>query len=236
MVRPDVWIYKINSDGSSGWNQVYPTDGWEYINTIEQIDDGSFLLCGSIGNSVNGNPNFYVFKTDSAGNQRWAWDNGGNESDEATGVQVVGDSIFVTGHSLSYSDNSDLRFVMLESDLTFIRETTYGRSFNEYVRSPIQTDDGGFLVPRRATNKVAPPGGFIGSLTRTDSLGNVLWRRQYGARFPSSNADSDNRRRKAVLGYPRIQLIKVDSLGIQEWSARICHALRRIRPLHGTGC
>lgn len=52
----DIWLVKLDKDGSRAWDRSFGGAGWEYLESIQQTEDGGFLVAGRTFNSqVSGN-------------------------------------------------------------------------------------------------------------------------------------------------------------------------------------
>jgi len=130
----DFWLVKTDSAGNVEWNRTYGTPG--YVNlesgqSVVQTDDGGYALVGYAGIWRDPAPlyDFWLIKTDSAGNMEW--------------------------------------------------NQTYGGTQKEEAHSMVQTGDGGYALVG-CTNSSAATGSHDYWLVKTDSTGNVMWNQTYG--------------------------------------------------------
>jgi len=61
----DIWLVKVNADGTKIWDKTYGTSGMDYDGTLLKLSDGNTLLVRS---DVN---NGYIRKIDNDGNEIW---------------------------------------------------------------------------------------------------------------------------------------------------------------------
>ena len=102
----DAWIFKTDLNGNLLWQQTYGGNYKDRGNEIILAADGGFLLAGGSfsgsGCFNNGEEDFWIVKTDNAGNLRWQKMHGGTKIDYATGISEAADGLlYVTGYELS---------------------------------------------------------------------------------------------------------------------------------------
>jgi len=64
-------LIKTDSAGNMLWYNVYGSDGYEQVNKVVQTTDGGYMLGGRTVNSYSSSYDWYLVKTDSAGNEEW---------------------------------------------------------------------------------------------------------------------------------------------------------------------
>lgn len=64
----DLYIIKTNSLGDSLWTKTYGGSGWDIGESIQQTNDGGFIIVGSTGSHGNDEGDVYLIKTDVNGN------------------------------------------------------------------------------------------------------------------------------------------------------------------------
>ena len=85
------------------WSQTYGGSGDEYAQSVVQASDGGYALAGFTDSSGAGGFDFYLVKTDSAGNQNWTQTYGGSGDDFAYSLVKTSDG----GYALAgYTDSS----------------------------------------------------------------------------------------------------------------------------------
>ena len=103
----DGWIFKTDLSGNLIWQHAYGGNLDDRGNEIIQAADGGFLMAGGsfllvAGCNNNGLEDFWILKTDNAGNLQWHKNQGGTKNDYADGITQAPDgSIYVTGTELS---------------------------------------------------------------------------------------------------------------------------------------
>ncbi len=103
----DVFLIKTNETGAEQWNKTFGGYDDEIGYSVQQTLDGGYIVGGytnSYGiNNKSGYYNFWLIKTDYAGNERWFKIFGGNRSDRGRAVQQTSDSGYIfAGYTASY--------------------------------------------------------------------------------------------------------------------------------------
>jgi len=189
----DVWIIKLNPNGSIAWHKTYGGDEWESASAIEQTKDGGYIVAGRTASFGLGGTNAWIIKInpdghpDGAGSIAWEKFYGGGESDSATSVQETfdqsgqPDGYIVAGGTDSFglNDTYDMWILRLNLQGQVVWQKTYGGGEDHDSAGSIQqTEDGGFVVS--GTTRSFGAGDSDIWLLKLDFLGNVTWQRTYG--------------------------------------------------------
>jgi type IX secretion system substrate protein len=110
----DYWIVKTDSLGNFQWDKDFGGYSNDFINSVYQPADGGYILAGISESNTGGNKSqdswgyydFWIIKTDSAGNKLWDKDYGGTDDDEFFGniTPFVNGDLMLAG--ISYSNIS----------------------------------------------------------------------------------------------------------------------------------
>ncbi len=112
----DAILVKFDFDGTQLWNET-----WDMANVDKSADiafapDGIYLT-GFFGSEWNSeSDNVFLTKYSHSGVQIWNTTWGGIKDDEAYGLCLANQSIFVTGTTLSYSSSTSKELFLLEYD------------------------------------------------------------------------------------------------------------------------
>ena len=199
----DMWVVKLNKDGSIKWQK--PLGGFEDETgfSIQQTTDGGYIVAGE-SNSFNGdvtgnhgNLDFWVVKLDSSGNLIWQKSLGGSNADFATSVQQTKDGGYILAGG-SFSNDGDLTLhhgpniyadywiVKIDAVGTLQWQKTYGGSLGDIAQSVRQTNDGGYII---AGNSASNDGDITGVhdivygdawIIKLNAQGNLQWQKTYG--------------------------------------------------------
>ncbi len=165
LVRTDAW-------GNELWTKTYETTTADFGTSVKQMDDGGFILCGSIGYDQD---SLAVIRTDPAGEILWQRNFMGWGRSVGQHVIITNDGhILVTGFTGS-GEQEDVMLVRLTFDGEMVWTRIHDRPGRQFTRRLVETDDGGFAY-------FGTTGGFSGDmlLVRTDQNGDTLWTKVIG--------------------------------------------------------
>ena len=183
----DAWLVKTDVAGNMLWNQTYGGTGNDEALSVIQTSDGGYAIAGDTTSFGAGIVDFWLVKTDSAGNELWNHTYDKTSLDWVWSVVQTSDGGYaIAGSSGSSSDVglSDFWLVKTDSSGNMLWNQAYGGAYLENGFSVVQTADGGYIV--------AGETGSFGAkdldvwLVKTDSAGNVLWNQTYGGVEPDS--------------------------------------------------
>jgi uncharacterized delta-60 repeat protein len=121
----DLWILKLNLDGSVGWENRYRGASNEWATSVLQTTNGEYIVAGGTASFGAGSTDIYVLKlnpdghSDGPGSVAWQKTYGGVlDDDEAYFVQETADgSYIVAGRTRSFgSGDRDIFLLKLDSD------------------------------------------------------------------------------------------------------------------------
>jgi len=115
----DFWIIKTDSGGNEQWNKTYGDIGDDNAYSVQQTNDGGYIVAGPTGSSGEGAYDMWVINTDSSGNEEWNKTVGGVNYDYATSIQQTTEGGYiVTGYTESFGAGGyDIWLVKLGYDL-----------------------------------------------------------------------------------------------------------------------
>ena len=178
-------IFEENNDGEIMWSSTFGSGGSDYGYSIEQTNDGGFILTGFTNSYGEGMNDVYVVKIDSEGDTIWTRTFGGSFNDYGYSVKQTSDGGYiVTGTTESFGAGfTDVYLIKTDELGDTIWTRTYGGSSYDMGYSVIQTNDGGYLVTGETSSYGIGHKSVI--LIKIDSYGNRVWIRTYGG----SNSD-----------------------------------------------
>jgi hypothetical protein len=109
----DCWIVKTDIAGNIEWQNTIGGSNADKVSSIQQTNDGGYILGGYSLSNVSGDKtensigdgDFWIVKTDSAGNIQWQNTVGGSYDEKLTSIQQLADGTFILGGN-SVSDVS----------------------------------------------------------------------------------------------------------------------------------
>ena len=159
------------------WSKAYGGTGDDEAQSVVQTTDGGYIAVGYTNSFGAGNYNFWLVRTDSAGNKLWDRTFGGANREFARSVQQTNDGGYiVSGNTDSFGPGwSVLWLVKTDASGNTMWSKTYEDSDCGY--SVERTNDGGYAVSGIAAGA---DGSIDFSLVKTDASGSVQWRKICG--------------------------------------------------------
>ena len=150
-VNSNFWLVKTDAAGNKEWERIFggPRDG-DVAYAVQQTSDGGFIIVGrDVGTGRWGDADFWLIKTDVAGNKEWDRIFGGIGRDVAHAVQQTSDGGFIiAGFTWSFGVARSIDFWLVKTDATGNKEwsRTFGGVKSDRAHSVQQTSDGGYII------------------------------------------------------------------------------------------
>jgi len=248
----DVWVVKFTKTGSILWNMNYGGSDNDVGRAIIQTDDGGYVVAGytkSADEDVQNNQgknDYWIFKLDANGNQKWENTFGGTEDDYAFdlcettdgGYVLAGRTESIDGDVTGFKGMEDAWIVKVDDMGDWVWKKTLGGTQTDRAYSICPTDDDGFLIAGMSDSSdgdvTANKGESDGWLVKVDFWGTYIWDKNYGgtetdeARSISRTADngfivagqtySTDQEALGNHGNSDGWVVRVDSNGDLKWS------------------
>jgi hypothetical protein len=143
----DLWIIKIDSNGSLLWEKVYggkfDDEGW----SIESTNDNCFFILGNTNSFGAGNQDFWLIKTDNSGNIILNRTFGGDKLDQARRIHKANDgSYLLFGCTQSFdANNGDYWLIVIDEKGQVLWEKLIGTGDFDIGYDVQQTEDLGYI-------------------------------------------------------------------------------------------
>ena len=158
----DIWILKLNADGSITWDKTFGGSLYDAISSIQNTSDGGYVAVGT-SNSANGNiydsnkggADLVVIKLNADGSKDWNKTYGGSDDDLANSVQTTSDNGYIiTGYTKSNNfdvedgnnGDKDIWVLKLNADGSKDWDKTFGGSDDDLANSVQTTSDNGYII------------------------------------------------------------------------------------------
>jgi len=173
-------ILKLDPSGNLIWARTYGGTGGDYFWSIIQTGDGGFAAAGFTTSFGAGSSDALLVRLDQSGNTIWAKTYGGTNYDRIEPVIQTPDGGFVVaGWTESFGAGSeDALIIRLNADGDMVWARTLGGASDDWLRSIVQTTDGGFAFAGTTMSfGIGQEDYFVGKL---DDAGNLVWARTFG--------------------------------------------------------
>lgn len=179
----DYYLIKMNTYGDTLWTRTYGGTDDLWGRSVQQTEDGGYIIGGYVGNGWDDNYDFYLVKTDSNGDELWTQTYGGSDIDQAYCVQQTSDGGYIIGGKTGFNDFPngylyDVYLVKTDADGDTVWTRTFGESdVCECIESVCQTDDGGFAATGVCNYVNYETADVL--LIKIDADGDSLWAHAY---------------------------------------------------------
>jgi hypothetical protein len=223
----DVYLIKTDASGDTLWTRTYGGTNSDYGYSVQQTQDGGYVVAGSTSSFGAGNGDVYLIKTNASGDTLWTRTYGGTDYDNGYSARQTSDGGYiVAGATNSFGNGNQVYLVKTNASGDTLWTRAYGGTDYEEGRSVQQTSDGGHIVAGETSSFGA---GLVDVyLIKADASGDTLWTRTYGGTsydFGSSvQQTSDGGYIIAGYtfsfgaGYADVYLIKADAFGDTLWT------------------
>ncbi len=200
----DYWIIKTDANGNILWQNTIGGDSGDDLYSIQQTADGGYILGGSSLSTISGDKtegwigwyDYWIVKTDAAGNIQWQNTIGGSLSDELYYIRQTADGGYILGGKSNSSISSDKTennnggydYWIIKTDAAgnIQWQNTIGGSGDDALQSIQQTTDGGYILGGWSNSNISGDktestnGGIDYWIIKTDAIGNIQWQNTIG--------------------------------------------------------
>ena len=177
----DVQLIKTNGNGVEQWNQTYGGIGEDIGYSVQQTNDGGYIITGVIDGFGSNQGEVYLVKTDSTGVELWNNSFGGTSVDIGYSVQQTLDGGYIiTGYTWGGSNGqSDIYTIKTDNNGVEVWSNHYGGTDQDYSKSVQQTTDGGYIICGE-TSSFGTTSDVDVYLIKLNNLGVEQWNQRFG--------------------------------------------------------
>lgn len=169
-----------NAQNKLIYNNSYGTNLYNYgVDCIQDNDNGYFILANT-ANSINGNTNIHIIRTDSAGIIKWEKAIGDTSIYFSTCFERAVDRGFIiTGYTnRNFLNGYDVLLIKTDSLANIQWLKTFGSSSWDFGNSVIQSKDSCFVVAGKTYGFGARDADVY--IVKVNKLGDTLWTKVFG--------------------------------------------------------
>ncbi len=161
------------------WSRTYGGFSEDRAYSVVQTSEG-YAIAGTTLSSGAGNGDYWLVKTDSAGNVLWNKTYGGGSEDRVRFmIETFDEGYAIGGFTYSFGAGlTDFWIVKTDANGNMEWNQTYGGQSYDQPYSIVQTSDEGYAIAGYTQSYGAGNRDFW--LVKTDSLGNKVWSKTYG--------------------------------------------------------
>jgi len=173
----DIWLVKTNSSGDIVWSKsiggIYKDTG----NYFDVTNDNGFIIAGNRNITYSGSQDFYLVKTDAAGDTLWTRTYGGSLNDYGYGVQQTMDGGYMmVGTTYSFgAGQEDIWIVRTDSSGDTLWTRTFGTSGFDKGCFIKKTSERGYIICGSYNDNSAM------WLIKINDTGDTLWTKTIGS-------------------------------------------------------
>ncbi len=175
----DAWLLKTDRDGNELWAKTYGGTAEDRPYSLQQTNDGGFVLAGYTQSSGEGLSDFWLLKTDADGNELWSRTYGGAAEDRAFEVQQTVDGGFaIVGYTQSFGAGAeDVWLVKTDVQGNQQWTETFGNELINKAFSLQITSDNGLIIVGETQQGESEQ--FATWLIKTNAQGHQQWASTY---------------------------------------------------------
>ena len=224
----DFWVVKTDENGEEQWRKTFGGPDGDIAFSVQQTTDGGYIVAGWTMSYVAEGWDFWLVKTDVAGEREWSKIFGGAGDDGAFCVQQTCDGGYVVaGGTESYGAGGEDCWIIKTDDRAGEEwSQTFGGADDDAALSVQQTTDGGYIIA--GWTKSYGAGGEDFLVVKMNDMGEEEWSQTFGgsnndrASFVQQTADGGYIVAGATESYGEGRqdcwIVKIDSTGEKEWS------------------
>ena len=178
----DNYVLKVDGAGNFMWDSTYGGTDIEYASRILEMPGNSFVMSADTRSYGSGGFDAMLSKIDATGFEFWNAVHGDQFQNGCQGFIKTSADVFVVWGETEIFQNSYFDFFqyMFDSDGNYIRQSVFGGAGADAMFDLVETPNGDFMATGYSNSQSGGQQPINVAIVRTDSLGNLLWSREYG--------------------------------------------------------
>jgi hypothetical protein len=225
----DVYLIKTNGNGVEQWSQTFGGTDVDRGRSVQQTNDGGYIICGSSYSTGNGEDDVYLIKTNGNGVEQWSQTFGGTENDRGHSVQQTNDGGYIIcgySKSIGIGLHHDFYLIKLDGNGNQIWDQIFPQTNESVGFSVRQTNDGGYIFTGHTETYGVGDGDVY--LIKTNGNGVEQWSQTFGGTGYDGgySVQQTNDGGYIITGWTfsfgngngDVYLIKTNGNGVEQWS------------------
>ncbi|UCE19411.1 MAG: thrombospondin type 3 repeat-containing protein [Gemmatimonadota bacterium] len=173
-------ISRIINEDTAIWAKTFGGPDSEGGRSVQETDDGGFIICGYTYSFGAGASDIYLVKTDSQGDEQWSRSFGGPGWEYGySACQTSDGGYLLTGSTTSFGQGlNDVYLIKTDSNGDELWTKTFGGPEEDIGRSACEMSDGTYIICGYTESFGAGESDVW--LIKTNSDGDTLWTRVFG--------------------------------------------------------
>lgn len=176
----DVYMIRTDSLGDTLWTRTYGGNDWDVGYSVQQTNDGGYIISGETFSFGSGNSDVYLIRTDANGDTLWTKTFGGAQGESGRCVKSTFDGGFViVGYTESYgAGDKDIYLIKTDQNGDTLWTRTYGGDSLDMGYCVNENSDSTYVIAGSTMSYGA--GNLDAWLIKVDTLGDTLWTNVWG--------------------------------------------------------
>ena len=184
----DVYLIKTDENGIEQWSHTYGGADTESVHSVQQTNDGGYVIGGSTYSFGNGDRDVYLIKTDGNGVEQWSHTYGEDGDDVGRSVQQTTDGGYVIAGFSSSFGNWSTDAYLIKTNGNGVEQwsnfyTGYQGTADDLAYSVKQTSDGGYIMTGETFQFDHEQKEVY--IIKTDENGEPYWEHMYASQYYS---------------------------------------------------
>jgi hypothetical protein len=219
---------KANAQPDTLFQYTFGGTSEDVAKKIIATSDTGYLIIGSTSSFGHGSADVYIIKIDSIGNRQWSYVYGTSFIESGYSLRETFDGFIIVGFT-NQNMNYDALIMKIDLNGQFLWQKIIGGGDWDFGFDIETTPDSGFIIC--GTTYSYSNGGSDIYAIKLDSIGNILWQKNYGGAVDESSKtivrDYDNN--YVIIGMTNtygqgdndFYIIKIDNDGDTSWTKTI---------------